>query len=56
MIICSNAFLVVHSMDNHVVVGYIFTCSAKWSIEFTFVQIHGFTNAGNVLELVSRLL
>lgn len=30
--------------------------STKWSVEFTFAQIHGFTNAGNILELVTRPL
>ena len=28
----------------------------KWSVEFTFAQIHGFTNARDILELVSRPL
>jgi light-independent protochlorophyllide reductase subunit N len=28
----------------------------KWSVEFTFAQIHGFTNARDVLELVTRPL
>nr|YP_010981778.1 protochlorophyllide reductase subunit N [Lygodium circinatum]UYR96152.1 protochlorophyllide reductase subunit N [Lygodium circinatum] len=28
----------------------------KWSVEFTFAQIHGFTNAKDVLELVTRPL
>ena len=28
----------------------------KWSAEFTFSQIHGFTNARDILELVSRPL
>jgi len=28
--------------------------STKWSVEFTFAQIHGFTNARDVLELVTR--
>ncbi len=26
----------------------------KWSVEFTFAQIHGFTNARDILELVTR--
>jgi light-independent protochlorophyllide reductase subunit N len=30
--------------------------NTKWSVEFTFAQIHGFTNAVDVLELVSRPL
>lgn len=30
--------------------------STKWSVEFTFSQIHGFTNAKNILELISRPL
>ena len=30
--------------------------STKWSVEFTFAQIHGFTNAVDVLELVTRPL
>ena len=30
--------------------------STKWSVEFTFAQIHGFTNARDVLELVTRPL
>ncbi len=30
--------------------------STKWSVEFTFAQIHGFTNARDILELVSRPL
>lgn len=28
----------------------------KWSIEFTFAQIHGFTNAKDILELIIRPL
>lgn len=28
--------------------------TTKWSVEFTFAQIHGFTNARDVLELVTR--
>jgi light-independent protochlorophyllide reductase subunit N len=28
----------------------------KWSVEFTFAHIHGFTNARDVLELVTRPL
>nr|AWD77951.1 protochlorophyllide reductase subunit N [Odontosoria chinensis] len=28
----------------------------KWSVEFTFAQIHGFTNAKSLLELVTRPL
>nr|YP_011030859.1 protochlorophyllide reductase ChlN subunit [Hiya brooksiae]WQT71185.1 protochlorophyllide reductase ChlN subunit [Hiya brooksiae] len=28
----------------------------KWSVEFTFAQIHGFTNARDALELVTRPL
>ncbi|MCG9887272.1 MAG: ferredoxin:protochlorophyllide reductase (ATP-dependent) subunit N [Cyanobacteria bacterium] len=30
--------------------------STKWSVEFTFAQIHGFGNARDVLELVTRPL
>lgn len=30
--------------------------STKWSVEFTFAQIHGFTNAREILELVTRPL
>ncbi len=30
--------------------------NTKWSVEFTFSQIHGFTNATDVLELVTRPL
>nr|YP_009258634.1 ChlN subunit of protochlorophyllide reductase [Coleochaete scutata]ANI25653.1 ChlN subunit of protochlorophyllide reductase [Coleochaete scutata] len=30
--------------------------STKWSVEFTFAQIHGFTNARDILELVTRPL
>lgn len=30
--------------------------STKWSVEFTFAQIHGFTNARAILELVTRPL
>ena len=30
--------------------------NTKWSVEFTFAQIHGFNNARNILELVSRPL
>ena len=30
--------------------------STKWSVEFTFAQIHGFTNAKDILELISRPL
>lgn len=28
--------------------------STKWSVEFTFAQIHGFTNVRDILELVTR--
>jgi light-independent protochlorophyllide reductase subunit N len=30
--------------------------STKWSVEFTFAQIHGFGNANDILELVTRPL
>lgn len=30
--------------------------NTKWSIEFTFAQIHGFTNAKDILELIIRPL
>nr|YP_009629538.1 photochlorophyllide reductase subunit N [Chlorococcum tatrense]AYQ94322.1 photochlorophyllide reductase subunit N [Chlorococcum tatrense] len=30
--------------------------TTKWSVEFTFAQIHGFTNAKDILELVTRPL
>jgi len=30
--------------------------TTKWSVEFTFAQIHGFTNAKDILELISRPL
>jgi len=30
--------------------------ATKWSVEFTFAQIHGFTNARDILELVTRPL
>jgi light-independent protochlorophyllide reductase subunit N len=30
--------------------------NTKWSVEFTFSQIHGFTNAKNILELISKPL
>ena len=30
--------------------------STKWSVEFTFAQIHGFSNAKNILELITRPL
>jgi len=30
--------------------------TTKWSVEFTFSQIHGFTNAKDILELVTRPL
>jgi light-independent protochlorophyllide reductase subunit N len=30
--------------------------STKWSVEFTFAQIHGFSNARDSLELVTRPL
>ncbi len=30
--------------------------TTKWSVEFTFAQIHGFTNAREILELVTRPL
>nr|AJB98511.1 protochlorophyllide reductase ChlN subunit [Helminthostachys zeylanica] len=30
--------------------------NTKWSVEFTFAQIHGFTNARDLLELVTRPL
>ena len=26
--------------------------NTKWSVEFTFSQIHGFTNAKTILELI----
>jgi len=28
--------------------------TTKWSVEFTFAQIHGFSNARDILELVTR--
>ena len=28
--------------------------NTKWSVEFTFAQIHGFTNSRDILELVTR--
>jgi light-independent protochlorophyllide reductase subunit N len=30
--------------------------NTKWSVEFTFAQIHGFTNSKDILELVTRPL
>lgn len=30
--------------------------ATKWSVEFTFAQIHGFTNAQDILELITRPL
>lgn len=30
--------------------------TTKWSVEFTFAQIHGFTNTRDILELVTRPL
>jgi light-independent protochlorophyllide reductase subunit N len=30
--------------------------NTKWSVEFTFAQIHGFTNARDIIELVTRPL
>ena len=30
--------------------------NTKWSVEFTFSQIHGFTNARNILELICKPL
>jgi light-independent protochlorophyllide reductase subunit N len=30
--------------------------NTKWSVEFTFAQIHGFTNCKNILDLVCRPL
>lgn len=30
--------------------------NTKWSVEFTFAQIHGFTNARDILELITRSL
>ena len=30
--------------------------NTKWSVEFTFSQIHGFSNARDILELVTRPL
>jgi light-independent protochlorophyllide reductase subunit N len=30
--------------------------TTKWSVEFTFAQMHGFTNARDILELVTRPL
>ena len=28
----------------------------KWSVEFTFAQVHGFNNAKNILDLIGRPL
>ena len=30
--------------------------NTKWSVEFTFAQIHGYSNARDILELVTRPL
>jgi light-independent protochlorophyllide reductase subunit N len=30
--------------------------NTKWSVEFTFAQIHGFTNSRDILELITRPL
>jgi light-independent protochlorophyllide reductase subunit N len=30
--------------------------NTKWSVEFTFAQMHGFTNSRDILELVTRPL
>ena len=30
--------------------------TTKWSVEFTFAQIHGFSNAKDILELITRPL
>ena len=30
--------------------------TTKWSVEFTFAQIHGFANARDILELATRPL
>lgn len=30
--------------------------TTKWSVEFTFAQIHGFTNSRDILELITRPL
>jgi light-independent protochlorophyllide reductase subunit N len=30
--------------------------STKWSVEFTFAQIHGFANTREILELITRPL
>jgi light-independent protochlorophyllide reductase subunit N len=30
--------------------------NTKWSVEFTFAQIHGFSNGRDILELVTRPL
>lgn len=30
--------------------------NTKWSVEFTFASIHGFTNASDILELITRPL
>jgi light-independent protochlorophyllide reductase subunit N len=30
--------------------------NTKWSVEFTFSQIHGFLNAKNILELITKPL
>nr|YP_009315683.1 Protochlorophyllide reductase subunit N [Trichogloeopsis pedicellata]SCW24341.1 Protochlorophyllide reductase subunit N [Trichogloeopsis pedicellata] len=30
--------------------------NTKWSVEFTFAQIHGFTNAQDILELITKPL
>jgi light-independent protochlorophyllide reductase subunit N len=30
--------------------------TTKWSVEFTFAQIHGFSNARDILELITRPL
>ena len=30
--------------------------NTKWSVEFTFAQIHGFTNSKDILDLIVRPL
>jgi len=30
--------------------------TTKWSVEFTFAQIHGFSNSRTILELITKAL
>lgn len=52
-ILAENPDLVITSMS-HANPLEARNISTKWSVEFTFAQIHGFSNVQNILELVTR--